>query len=262
MNILLFDVDGTLCESGKKINSSIAKLLNKFISINCIIGIVGGGTYTNINYQLNGLVKPHMIFSECGSVYHKLNKQTNKNDLIYINNLRLEPEYLKINILVKICLKYISQMNYLVSGNFIDLRNGLIYISLVGMVSTDEERNEFIRLEKIHNYRNELIELLKSQAKELKIYDKIDICLGGSVGIAIYPTKWNKVQVLKWINYKKTDNIYYFGDKYLKDGNDYEIINHPFIKGNPIDTIEETYNKLNILYEKIINKQKIEIINI
>jgi len=118
------------------------------------------------------------------------------------------------------------------------------------MSATDEERSDFINLDIILNYRNELISILKSQANELCIKDKIDICLGGSIGIAMYPAKWIKVQVLDWINCNEYDYIYYFGDKYLIDGNDYELINHSNITGCLVDSLEQTNNILNELYNK------------
>ena len=93
MKILLFDMDGTLCESGEKINIDIANLLNKMNDIE--IGIVGGGTYEKIIFQLNNLIKPKYIFSECGSVYHLL--ESNEYVLINKNNIRLEKEYHNIN---------------------------------------------------------------------------------------------------------------------------------------------------------------------
>lgn len=251
MKILLFDVDGTLCESGKKIQFEIANLLNKFIQMNIKIGIVGGGTFEKILFQLDNLVKPEYIFSECGSVYHKLNNHSTNLEyqLINKNNLRLELEYEKINLLVKTALKFISEVDYLISGNFIDLRNGLIYISLVGMVGTDEERENFIKLDKINGYRTKLIQILKIQAFELGLDEYIDICLGGSVGIALYPKKWNKVQVLQWLDLTNS-HIHFFGDKYLPDGNDYELIINPAIiphrVDSPIDTVQEL--------EKLLNK--------
>ena len=256
IKILLFDVDGTICDSGKKISFSMANAIINLINLGCVIGIVGGGTFNKILYQLDNQVIPQFIFSECGSVYHKLNLQNAQYEQINCNNLRLEPEYMQINQLVKSCLKYISNVDYLISGNFIDLRNGLIYVSLVGMSATDEERIDFINLDKIHNYRKELIDTLKIQALELGIKDKIDICLGGSVGIAIYPTKWNKVQVLNWINYTEYDTIYYFGDKYLPDGNDYELINHPNVVGYCIDNLEQTKTILENLYYELKKIEK------
>lgn len=255
--ILLFDVDGTLCESGKIIQSEISNILNKFNNNDTQIGIVGGGTYEKILFQLDNLIRPDYIFSECGSVYHKLNKNTNEYVLVNKNNLRLEPEYVKINQLVKTSLEFISKVNYLVSGHFIDLRNGLIYISLVGMVGTDEERENFIKLDKINNYRNNLIQILKIQAVELGLEEYLDICLGGSVGIALYPKKWNKTQVLSWlnldldleINSNIQIQIHFFGDKYLPDGNDYELINSsnviPHRVDSPDDTLRDLINLLN-----------------
>lgn len=244
MKIFLFDVDGTLCESGKTITFQMALMLNELIKKNIQIGIVGGGTYEKIKHQLSDLVFPHYIFSECGSVYHKLNlTNTNTYTLINKNNLRLEPKYKQINQLVKLAMKFISEVDYLVSGHFIDLRNGLVYVSMVGMVGTDEERENFINLDKIHSYRTKLIDILGNEAKSLGISDYIDICLGGSVGIAIYPKKWNKTQVLEWID-GKSNQIHFFGDKYLPNGNDYELLSHKDITPHPVDSPEQTYSKL------------------
>ncbi len=248
MKILLFDVDGTLCDSGKKIQPNIVNILNKLIEMNFKIGIVGGGTFEKILFQLDNLVKPEFIFSECGSVYNKLN-----SDMEYLlvnkNNLRLEPEYIKINQLVKTALEFISKVDYLVSGHFIDLRNGLIYISLVGMVGTDEERENFIKLDKIYGYRNKLISILKTQAEQLDLGEYLDISLGGSVGIGLYPKKWNKVQVLNWFNLSDSQ-IHFFGDKYLPDGNDYELISNPNIIPHPVDSPDDTFKELTLLAEK------------
>lgn len=251
--LLLFDVDGTICDSGKKISLNMSESINKLKSIGCDVGIVGGGLFNKIMYQLDEKILPELVFSECGSVFHQFNFKTNLYDLVNLNNLRLEPEYYQINQLVKTCLKFISQTDYVVSGNFIDLRNGLIYVSLVGMSATDDERANFIQLDSINNYRNKLIEILKTQATQLGIIDKIDICLGGSVGIAIYPSKWNKVQVLNWINKTEYNAIYYFGDKYLPDGNDYELINHSDVIGFKVDSLEQTLNILNELYNNAKN---------
>jgi phosphomannomutase len=249
MEIFLFDVDGTICESGKKISEEMAFKINKLIIDNSNkIGIVGGGTFEKILFQLDNLVHPHYIFSECGSVYHELNMNKNSYKLIHKNNIRDEPEYKNINILVKICLVFLSQVDYTLSGNFIDLRNGLIYVSLVGMVATDEERENFIELDKIENYRCKLIDILKKKAIELKLNEYLDICLGGSVGIAIYPKKWNKTQVLNFLDTKNT-KIHFFGDKYLPNGNDYELLNNECIIPHPVDSTFDTsieLDKLNL----------------
>ena len=246
MKIILFDVDGTICDSGKKITFEMACKINDLIKKNMAVGIVGGGTFEKIIFQLDNLVYPQHIFSECGSVYHILNSDEKTYTLINKNNIRAEPEYIKINSLIKICLEFLSKVDYTLSGNFIDLRNGLIYVSLVGMVATEEERDEFIKLDITNNYRVDLIHLLKLKASELDLDEYLDICLGGSVGIAIYPKKWNKTQVLHYLDTTNKE-IHFFGDKYLPNGNDYDLLSHPLIKPHKVDSHLDTLIELDKL---------------
>jgi len=83
---------------------------------------------------------------------------------------------------------------------------------------------------------------LHNKAVELNIYEDISITEGGSVGIAIYPKEFDKIQVLDTITKEDYSEIHYFGDKYEKDGNDYNIINDKRVIGHcvnsPNDTIE------------------------
>jgi len=243
--IILFDVDGTICESGKKINNNMAAIINH-LSDTYLIGIVGGGSFDKIMIQLDNKIFPHHIFSECGSVYNKL--CSNKYIEVYKNNLREIPEYIKINKLIKLALEYISKTNYLISGYFVDLRNGLIYISLVGMSATEEERNNYIEMDNNYLYRSNLLELLQKEAVNLQIDEIIDIVYGGNVGIAIYPKKWSKLQVLKTINKSEYNKIYFFGDKYDKNGNDYQLISHEDVIGVRVNNSTDTIQQLSKLF--------------
>ena len=247
--LLLFDVDGTLVESGEKIDNEMVNLLNKLKNKNYELGIVGGGKLEKILQQIDDKVLFKHYFSECGCVYHVNNNITEKLWLEekYIKNIRYHPEYNNINILIKTTLKYLSEVDYTLSGHFIDLRNGIIYISLIGMNATQEERKYYMEREKIRNYRLELINILKEKAKELNCINNISILLGGNVGIALYPNDYDKEQVLQHININNYKKIYFFGDKYLEDGNDYKLLNNKNIIGKNIDTIEDTKKILNEL---------------
>lgn len=229
--ILLFDVDGTIAESGQKINPEIKEFLFNIQNNNCEIGIVGGGKYEKIKYQLDGLPVKH-LFSESGCVYHLDDKE------VYIKSLREHKLYPKINIIIKTALSYLSQVDYTITGNFIDLRNGIIYISLIGMCATQEERKYFMDLDKKYNYRENLINILKNKSIELNINNELDILEGGSVGIGIYPKEWDKTQVLDYLD--KSCEIFYFGDKYTTAGNDYRLLNNDIVKGYPVDCPEDT----------------------
>ena len=246
--ILLFDVDGTLVESSHEIKNDMVDVLNSLKKKGYEMGIVGGGKLDKILQQFENKVIFNHYFTECGCIYNK-NLSDNELDLhlIYKKDVRTHYLYDKINLLIKHVLYFLSKVDYTLTGHFIDLRSGIIYISLIGMLANLNERAYFIELDKKHNYRHNLIIELKNKARELDIIYKVDIVEGGSVGIAIYPVEYDKVQVIKFINKDNYDEIHYFVDKYNFGGNDYNIINHPDVIGNCVDFPEETLSILNNL---------------
>ena len=245
-NIFLFDVDGTIVDSGKKITEEMAIIINELKKDGNEIGIVGGGRLEKILEQMDNKIIFDHYFTECGCVYNKNTLQnTIKLEEIYKKNIRDHVLYKEINILIKNCLKFLSNVDYTLTGHFIDLRNGIIYVSLIGLIATIEEREYFIKLDKINNYRKQLIKLLKDVAYNLGVKDKVEIVEGGLVGIAIYPTEFDKIQILNNFT-EKEYKIYYFGDKYEENGNDYKLLNHNKVKGYKVnnyqDTIKELFN--------------------
>ncbi len=237
MRLFLFDVDGTLTESSHKLNYEMKNILEKLKSPNTEIGIVGGGKYEKIIDQLDG-VKVHHLFSESGCVYHKNNIEIHRKDL------RKHVLYSKINIIVKTALKFLSEVDYEITGNFVDLRSGIIYFSLIGMSALQEERKVFMELDKKNHYRERLINILKSKAEELDIHNALDILEGGSVGVGIYPKEWDKEQVLEYLSSDIYKEIYYFGDKYTEKGNDFRLLNNERVYGVNVDTPEDTMKYL------------------
>jgi len=251
--LLLFDVDGTIAQSGQIIDSTIKKLLidlknKKKYSL----GIVGGGKLDKILYQLSEDNYIDHYFSECGCVYVKnISTETNNSitlEKVYVKNIRNHKLYPLINTLLKKSLYFISQVDYLITGNFIDLRNGIIYISLVGMVATLEERKNYLEKDKENSYRERLLNLLKEEANKLGIMEELTICYGGEVGIAIYPVEYDKTQVLEHL-LPYYNEIHYFGDKYEENGNDYNLINDSSVIGHPVDSVNDTIKILQELLE-------------
>lgn len=243
--LFLFDVDGTITESGQKMNKDHIIYLNSLEQNNNIeIGIVGGGTLNKILWQTEGVNFDH-YFTECGCVYNKYLKSnlesSNKLESIYSKDIRSHYLYSKINQLVKVALNYLSQVDYELTGNFIDLRTGIIYISLIGLYANEKERANFIEANNKFDYRKKLFKLLIEKSLELNIYNKVHIVYGGSVGIAVYPSECDKVQIMDVINDYNYSEIHYFGDKYLCDGNDYMLINHSGVIGHSVNTVDETF---------------------
>ena len=250
--VYLFDVDGTIVDSGQKITVEMATILNE-IKQHSEIGIVGGGKLDKILEQMDNKVYFTHYFSECGCVYTK-NESYNSNILqeLYKKNLREHPLYNEINILIKQCLYFLSKTDYTLTGHFIDLRNGIIYISLIGLTATQKEREYFIGKNNKHNYRTQLINSLKQLATELNVVDKVDIVEGGSVGIAIYPSEYDKTQILDMFSDTEYKTIYYFGDKYEENGNDFNLLNHKKVIGIKVDNYHDTIKELNKLNKHAI----------
>lgn len=245
--LFLFDVDGTIVNSGQAITSEMAFALTNLQQKQKVeIGIVGGGKLDKIMEQMNNKIFFNHYFTECGCVYHKNFDVRIKPILtsIYTKNIRDHQLYKPINLLVKHCLQYLSKVDYTITGHFIDLRNGIIYVSLVGLTANETERKEYMELDKQNHYRTALLESLKNLATDLGIENQIAIVEGGAVGIAIYPSEWDKIQVLDYFHSDKYEKIYYFGDKYEPNGNDYQMINHPRVEGFSVNNYQDTIQML------------------
>lgn len=240
--LILFDIDGTIAESSQSVSPKMISKINEKIEAGYDIGIVGGGTFEKASSQLGTLKITH-YFTECGCVYHTRNSYGSIYN-VYKKNIRQHDLYPQINLLVKEALKFIAKVDYEITGHFIDLRNGIIYISLIGMSATLEERAKFIELNNIHNYRKKLINILKNKAWELKIENEVVIAEGGTVGIGIYPKEYDKVQVMEVIKPYGYEEIHYFGDKFEEDGNDYHLLNHTDIIAHRVNSVEDTLKGL------------------
>lgn len=248
--LFLFDIDGTLVESSKKILPEHGLLLNK-LKDKYEIGIVGGGILNKNLDQFGDHIYFHHYLTECGCVYYQ-NKSENGLQLenIYIKDIRQHKYYTQINQLIKLCLLYLSQVSYTLTGHFIDLRNGLVYVSLIGMNANDQERSDFMKLDKEKKIRQELIQKCTEKMKELDIQEQIKVCEGGHVGIAIYPKEYDKVQVVDLFE-GKFEEIHYFGDKYEENGNDYYLLHHSKIIGHKINQVSETYEIIQSLLNEV-----------
>tara|TARA_Y100000389_G_scaffold196556_1_gene229672 strand:+ start:2914 stop:3672 length:759 start_codon:yes stop_codon:yes gene_type:complete len=245
-NLIIFDVDGTIVESSKIINKEHASIIKR-LKKKDEIALCGGGTLSKMLKQMNDLVYFDHYFSECGCVYHKntsLKEDSQELSEIYVKNLRHHELYLDINSLIKTFLGEMSKVFYELSGHFVDLRNGIVYLSCIGLQATENERKKFISFDKEHNVRINILKVLKDKAIELNIEKKVHINFGGTCGIGVYPCEYDKLQILNVIDKSKYNKIIYFGDKYLPDGNDYNIINHKNIEGHKIDNVAETYSIL------------------
>jgi len=240
--LLLFDVDGTLVDSGGKISLHMSTTLNRMRAKGYDLGIAGGGSLSKILVQMQDAVIFDHYFSECGCVYNKYDETSYDLIEVYCKNLRDHPTYPSINLLMKKAMKFISNVEYTITGNFIDLRKGIVYISLIGMSATEEEREYFKAYDKKHGVRKELVKVLSNECAKMGMQNRVSVVEGGSVGVAIFPVECDKIQVLPFLT--QYDTIHYFGDKYLEDGNDHQLLHANGVIGHMVDCKEDTHKLL------------------
>jgi phosphomannomutase len=230
--LYLFDVDNTLTHSGQKLDVSMHNKLATLRNAGHCLGIVGGGTFTKIREQIGDSFELfHHIFSECGCLYHY------KGELQYVKNIKKHSCIYNIDKIIKQALLYLSSVSYLLCGHLIDYRNGIVYISCIGMDATQNERADFLSNHLHH--RDQLLQILHA----LK-FPNISIKKGGSVGIAVYPSEWSKAQVIDVLQSYNYEEICYYGDSDGVDGNDTELLNHPDVKGIVVKDPQDTLTKI------------------
>ena len=239
--ICIFDIDGTLTESGKQITNEMTLVLQKLKLNNIELVAVGGGTYEKIIWQLKDPLLFDKIFSECGSVYYEKNILIEEKNIIDFCNRNV------LNEIIRSALINISSLPIIFSGNQIDFRKGLIYISPVGMQASEYERLIFINLDKEEKIRDSLIE----KFKQIDVYNEFQIVQGGQVGIAVYLNNWDKSQIMKYFDVKK-QKIYFFGDKVDPNGNDYTLYMYPGISAFGVSSYHGTINLLTNEFDNLI----------
>uniref|UniRef100_A0A0N4ZEZ8 Phosphomannomutase n=1 Tax=Parastrongyloides trichosuri TaxID=131310 RepID=A0A0N4ZEZ8_PARTI len=236
-NLLLFDVDGTLTESRKKI---IAKDFEfwKELSKTIPLGIVGGSDFGKICEQLNVPEKElcstfQYVFAENGLDGKIHGEQIPRQSLIHF----LGDD--KYQTFINYVFKLFSEISIPKKrGNFIELRNGMVNISPIGRSCSQSERDEFDAYDKEHNVRGKIVEKLKENFSQYNL----DFVIGGQISIDAFPLGWDKRFCLKYIE-NSFENIHFFGDRTSPGGNDYSIfiddrtIGHT-VKG-PEDTIDQ-----------------------
>jgi phosphomannomutase len=124
--IIIFDIDGTLVESGKIITENMGKLLTILkLTLKCELCVVSGGTYDKLKYQLSEYYYLfNYVFPECGSSCYY------QDILIYQKNFINLANQTILNSMIKEFLSHIIKYDIMYGGHLIDRRFGLYYLSI------------------------------------------------------------------------------------------------------------------------------------
>ena len=246
--LLLFDVDGTLTHSRKKVEPNMITCLDN-LRKKYTLGFVGG---SDVNKQIEQLGKINFElftwrFSENGLLCYNKDKCIHQRSFVEALGEENFKHFLNI------CLLVLSQTDCPVKrGTFIEYRNGMLNVTPIGRACSQKERDSFEEYDKLHNVRKTMIENIQNKwenyLRENNVNSlKIKFSIGGQISFDVFPEGWDKTYCLQFIE-NKYDEIHFFGDKTHVGGNDFEIYNDPRVIGHHVDCYNDTIKLLNELF--------------
>ncbi|XP_058013812.1 phosphomannomutase 2 isoform X1 [Ahaetulla prasina] len=230
--LCLFDVDGTLTAPRQKITPEMADFL-QILRQKVKVGVVGGSDFEKIQEQLGEDVigKYDYVFPENGLVSYKDGKFLEKQSI----QDHLGEDLLQD--LINYCLSYIAKIKLpRKRGTFIEFRNGMLNVSPVGRSCSQGERMEFFELDKREQIRDRFVADLRRDFAG----KGLTFSIGGQISFDVFPNGWDKRYCLGIVAQDNFEKIYFFGDKTMPGGNDYEIYTDPRTLGHSVSSPEQT----------------------
>jgi len=231
--IVLFDVDGTLTKPRNNATNEMHEFI-KELRQKVAVGVVGGSDLSKIQEQMGKDVLRNFdfVFSENGLMAYK------DGELFKTQSLKDFLGEAKLQRLINFSLHYIADLVLPIKrGTFIEFRKGMLNISPIGRNCSQQEREDYEVFDKEHKIRETMISVLQKEFSDFNL----TFSIGGQISFDVFPKGWDKTYCLQHL--EGYTDIYFFGDKTFKGGNDYEISTSPLVKKSftvtcPDDTIK------------------------
>lgn len=204
---LIFDLDGTLCPSKKRVLPEIEQALIE-LSESHDLWIVTGATYDQIKAQVTEplLSKFTGVYSCLGTqCYDSQGNKTFECTAEFPKSLYCDLENLYMS----------CEFPEKVEATITD-RQAMLNYCVIGAEQTDELRAKFSEWDKQHRYREHVIDIMS------QCYPDYEFAAGGMVSIDITQKGFDKSLILK--NPDLKDDVLFFGDKCEPGGNDYPLV--------------------------------------
>ena len=207
--LFLFDVDGTLTPSRQNIEAEFRDFFSEFCSSNLVCLVTGSDKDKTVEQIGEELFNKVLFSFNCAG-----NEIWEKEKLIYKTSW--EPP----NDLLLFLKDIIEKSNYpYKTGNHIELRNGMVNLSIPGRNCTLDQRHHYVKWDLETNDREKILSKLN-----YRFLDMYDIYIGGETGLDIFPKGFGKSQVVNYIRDMEENYVlYYFGDQIKPGYNDYDI---------------------------------------
>jgi|TARA_B110000503_G_scaffold113254_1_gene169980 phosphomannomutase len=231
MNKFIFDVDGTLTPSRQRIDAKFEEWFYQFCCDNEVY-LVTGSDYPKTVEQLGERIvhRVKAVYNCSGNDVWSHGENIKRNNWTMLDELR------------KLCESWLHVSKFpLRTGLHLEERPGTVNFSIVGRNATMKERQLYVAHDEVYRERESIALQINM------IFEDVTAKIGGDTGIDIYPTGYDKGQIINDFNLKE-DRLYFFGDKTLPGGNDEplaKLIKHSYqVKG-----WQDTYERLAYLQE-------------
>ncbi|MDR1448048.1 MAG: HAD-IIB family hydrolase [Candidatus Ancillula sp.] len=224
----IFDLDGTLASSKNAMSEDMTSLLTQLLEKRRV-AVISGGKYELLKFQVvdelekvdANLSNLH-ILPVSGTQYHIYNKKKS-TDRVYDHKVLYKNEFTASQKLqaISALLEVAAELNFLCevsSGNRIEDRGGQITFSALGQNASISQKEQW---DPTGSKRHELAMRVQ------RLLPALEVRPGGSTSVDITQIGVNKaygIRKLCAITGTSLDQLFYTGDKFNDEGNDYPVI--------------------------------------
>ena len=226
----IFDVDGTLTPSRKKITPEFFDEFFQFTEENDVYLVTGSDRDKTLEQ-----ITPE-IYNNCKRVYNCSGSDVYEGDKnVYRDDWELPKE---VESFLYDELDYSQFM--IRNGNHIERRPGGVNFTILGRAEDPFiGRDRYVAWDRQTNERQDIAERIRNQFPDLTV------AVGGQTGIDIGPMGSDKSQILR--DFSDDDELYFYGDRCEEGGNDYSLAKVVEKRGGMsynVDTFKDTWKLL------------------
>ncbi|KAF8821256.1 phosphomannomutase [Cardiosporidium cionae] len=208
------------------------------------LAVVSGSDLPKLQEQLGSLSGElfDYLFAENGVVAYK------NSELIHSQSFPCLIGEDRLKRIINFTLKYFSELDIPIKrGTFIECRASMLNLCPIGRSCSYEERLDFVKLDKEENIRQKFVDALNVEFATFPV----QFALGGQISVDCFLKGCDKRYCLQFIE-KEFDEIYFFGDKVFKGGNDHEIYEDPRTNAYEVRNPEHTCE---LIHELFLNEE-------
>jgi phosphomannomutase len=252
-DVYIFDIDGTLTPSRRKMDLEFQGIFNNWAKKNIFFLVTGSDLdKTKEQLPMDIITKSQGLFCCCGNEYYipsSFNTQPVVDPGPIFLDKRYSREFKPPGDLIDYLESILKQSKYHHrAGNHIEDRGSMLNFSVVGRNCSVMERENYFKWDEEKGERASIVDYIKEEWPEL------DASRGGQISIDIYLKGRDKSQIIDEIHSPIPSNYIFFGDRTHKGGNDYPLskIISSFgkhgVRSNgvvhAVNTWEDTMNKI------------------